>query len=410
MELLLALVIFLVGAGLGISVRRQTSHQSPADVRDAAHLEPTSLVGEAPRVAAEARSSIEDSLVVLRSALDALPAGVVVADRTGVITFKNVAAAAITGVRHVDVLVEEAAEVLLKSTLTGGETQRLLQTAGQPMRSFDLRGRLLLSGGGIVTIEDVTERMRIDTVRTDFVANLSHELKTPIGGIAALADAMVEETDPQVLSRFAGRIVGEAYRLSSTVDDLLDLSRIEFGGAEHWEAVDMSLVVDEVTARMQHECARTGIVLKTDCPKGVYVKGDRNQLVSAVANLVENAIKYSGDGKLVQLLVKVADTSVAIEVIDQGIGIAAKDQQRIFERFYRVDRARSRATGGSGLGLSIVRHVVAHHGGTVSVISEEGRGATFTVVLPRHVSVGTTGTVDPSTPVIDRTYAPGVDA
>ena len=409
MELLLALVIFLVGAGLGISVRRQVSRHAVAD--DAASVHPDSSSAEAPAAAdGEVRASIEDSLVVLRSALDALPAGVVVANRTGVITFKNVAAAAMTGVRHVDVLVEEAAEVLLTSTLTGGETQRLLQTSGQPTRSFDLRGRRLLSGGGIVTIEDVTERMRIDTVRTDFVANLSHELKTPIGGIAALADAMVDETDPQVLSRFADRIVSEAYRLSRTVDDLLDLSRIEFGGAEHWEAVDMSLVVNEVTARMQHESARTGVVLKTDCPKGVYVKGDRNQLVSAVANLVENAIKYSGDGKLVQLLVKVADTSVSIEVIDQGIGIAAKDQQRIFERFYRVDRARSRATGGSGLGLSIVRHVIAHHGGTVSVMSEEGRGATFTVVLPRHVSVDNPGTDHPATPVTGRTYAPGVDA
>jgi two-component system sensor histidine kinase SenX3 len=409
MELLLALVIFLVGAGLGISVRRQASRHAVADA--AASVHPDSSSAEAPAAAdGEVRASIEDSLVVLRSALDALPAGVVVANRTGVITFKNVAAAAMTGVRHVDVLVEEAAEVLLTSTLTGGETQRLLQTSGQPTRSFDLRGRRLLSGGGIVTIEDVTERMRIDTVRTDFVANLSHELKTPIGGIAALADAMVDETDPQVLSRFADRIVSEAYRLSRTVDDLLDLSRIEFGGAEHWEAVDMSLVVNEVTARMQHESARTGVVLKTDCPKGVYVKGDRNQLVSAVANLVENAIKYSGDGKLVQLLVKVADTSVSIEVIDQGIGIAAKDQQRIFERFYRVDRARSRATGGSGLGLSIVRHVIAHHGGTVSVMSEEGRGATFTVVLPRHVSVDYPGTDHPATPVTDRTYAPGVDA
>jgi two-component system sensor histidine kinase SenX3 len=409
MELLLALVIFLVGAGLGISVRRQASRHAVADA--AASVHPDSSSAEAPAAAdGEVRASIEDSLVVLRSALDALPAGVVVANRTGVITFKNVAAAAMTGVRHVDVLVEEAAEVLLTSTLTGGETQRLLQTSGQPTRSFDLRGRRLLSGGGIVTIEDVTERMRIDTVRTDFVANLSHELKTPIGGIAALADAMVDETDPQVLSRFADRIVSEAYRLSRTVDDLLDLSRIEFGGAEHWEAVDMSLVVNEVTARMQHESARTGVVLKADCPKGVYVKGDRNQLVSAVANLVENAIKYSGDGKLVQLLVKVADTSVSIEVIDQGIGIAAKDQQRIFERFYRVDRARSRATGGSGLGLSIVRHVIAHHGGTVSVMSEEGRGATFTVVLPRHVSVDYPGTDHPATPVTDRTYAPGVDA
>lgn len=406
MELLFALVIFLVGAGLGLSVRRKAPR--------AAHAVFTASVQPVPApaepVSTTRVSDVDDSLIVLRSALDALPAGVIVADRDGTITFKNVAAAAMTGVRHVDVLVEEAAEQLLASTLSGGETQRLLHTSGQPARSFDLRGRRLLSGGGIVTIEDVSERVRIDTVRTDFVANLSHELKTPIGGIAALADAMVEESDPQVLARFADRIVAEAYRLSHTVDDLLDLSRIEFGGAEHWESVDMSLVVNEVTARMQHECTRTGITLSADCPKGIYVDGDRNQLVSAVANLVENAIKYSGDGTLVQLLVRADDSSVSIEVVDKGIGIAAKDQQRIFERFYRVDRARSRATGGSGLGLSIVRHVVANHGGTVSVMSEEGRGATFTVVLPRQLASESSSTASPAGSVPERAFAPEVGA
>lgn len=376
MDLLLAIVVLLVGVALGLSVRRPASRVNRS-------AQTVTVPSES--ATGEGAGDSDDSIVVLRSALDALPAGVVVADPSGVVTFKNVAAAAMTGVRHVDVLVEEAAEVLLKSTLTGGEAQRLLQTSGQPTRSFDLRGRRLLSGGGIVTIEDVTERMRIDTVRTDFVANLSHELKTPIGGIAALADAMVDEKDPQVLSRFAERIVAESYRLSHTVDDLLDLSRIEFGGTENWEEVEVSLVVNEVVARMQHESMRTGVELRTACPKGIVVKGDRSQLVSAIANLVENAIKYSGDGKLVQLRVTASDASVSVEVIDEGIGIAAKDQQRIFERFYRVDRARSRSTGGSGLGLSIVRHVIANHGGTVSVFSEEGRGATFTVVLPRHV-------------------------
>jgi len=406
MELLFALVIFLVGAGLGLSVRRKAPRAAHAVFT--ASVQPVRAPAEP--VSTTRVSDVDDSLIVLRSALDALPAGVIVADRDGTITFKNVAAAAMTGVRHVDVLVEEAAEQLLASTLSGGETQRLLHTSGQPARSFDLRGRRLLSGGGIVTIEDVSERVRIDTVRTDFVANLSHELKTPIGGIAALADAMVEESDPQVLARFADRIVAEAYRLSHTVDDLLDLSRIEFGGAEHWESVDMSLVVNEVTARMQHECTRTGITLSADCPKGIYVDGDRNQLVSAVANLVENAIKYSGDGTLVQLLVRADDSSVSIEVVDKGIGIAAKDQQRIFERFYRVDRARSRATGGSGLGLSIVRHVVANHGGTVSVMSEEGRGATFTVVLPRQLAPESSSTASPAGSVPERAFAPEVGA
>jgi two-component system sensor histidine kinase SenX3 len=232
----------------------------------------------------------------------------------------------------------------------------------------------------------VTEQSRIDTVRTDFVANLSHELKTPIGGIAALADTMSGETDPAVIERLTARIVDESYRLSRIVDDLLDLSRIEFGGADDWEPVTVTDVVNEVVARMQHEAKRAGVAIEAKCVAGVRVVGDRMQLVSALQNLVSNAIKYSGDGKKVQVEVQATPELVSIIVVDQGIGIAAKDHQRIFERFYRVDRARSRATGGSGLGLSIVRHVVSNHGGTVTVVSEEGRGSTFTIVLPRAES------------------------
>jgi two-component system sensor histidine kinase SenX3 len=229
-------------------------------------------------------------------------------------------------------------------------------------------------------------------VRTDFVANLSHELKTPIGGIAALADTMIGETDPQVIERLTSRIVDESYRLSRIVDDLLDLSRIEFGGTDDWEPVVISEVVDEVVARLQHESLRTGVSIEVRHTVPVRVLGDRMQLVSALENLVTNAVKYSGDGKKVMVEVHATDELVSIAVIDQGIGIAAKDHQRIFERFFRVDRARSRTTGGVGLGLSIVRHVVSNHGGTVSVVSEEGRGSTFTIVLPRE----TTSVVDSS--------------
>jgi two-component system sensor histidine kinase SenX3 len=167
------------------------------------------------------------------------------------------------------------------------------------------------------------------------------------------------------------------------VDDLLDLSRIEFGGSDNWEPVSVSEVVGEVTARAQHEASQAGVSVQTRISDDVWVMGDRTQLVSALQNLVSNAIKYSGDGKQVKVELHVTPELANISVIDQGIGIASKDHQRIFERFYRVDRARSRSTGGSGLGLAIVRHVVSNHGGTVSVVSEEGRGSTFTIALPR---------------------------
>jgi two-component system sensor histidine kinase SenX3 len=320
---------------------------------------------------------------VLGAALNSLPSGVVISDASGVVLFKNKAAQGISGIRHIDVLVDEALLALLKDTAGSQTEYRRFDTAGTPTRSFDLRTQRLADGKLVGTIEDVTEQARIDTVRTDFVANLSHELKTPIGGIAALADTMIGETDPQVIERLTSRIVEESYRLSRIVDDLLDLSRIEFGGADDWEPVVVSEVVREVVARLQHESMRMGVSIEVQDSVHVQVLGDRMQLVSALENLVTNAMKYSGDGKKVLVEVHATEEVVSLAVTDQGIGIAAKDHQRIFERFFRVDRARSRNTGGVGLGLSIVRHVVSNHGGTVSVVSEEGRGSTFTIVLPR---------------------------
>lgn len=374
----LAIITFLVGAALGVSVarRRVARHAESSKPGQASVAIGAGRFGPAP-------SSLDEIIVV---ALDALPSGVVIADAGGAVLYKNSAARAISGVRHIDVLVDEAVEAMVK-TATSTETQhRRFDTAGSPSRAFDIRTKRLASGPIVATVEDVTEQSRIDTVRTDFVANLSHELKTPIGGIAALADTMIGEKDPQVIERLTARIVDESYRLSRIVDDLLDLSRIEFGGAEDWEPVAITDVVNEVVARMQHESKRTGVSIEAKTLAGVRVVGDRMQLVSALQNLVSNAIKYSGDGKKVLVEVQATAELVSILVVDQGIGIAARDHQRIFERFYRVDRARSRTTGGSGLGLSIVRHVVSNHGGTVSVVSEEGRGSTFTIVLPREES------------------------
>lgn len=383
MSYLFAIATFLVGVALGISVARRRVLAGRTDSSQPA-------TGSAQHTAGSAESVESPSLGmadgVLGAALNSLPSGVVISDANGVVLFKNAAAQAISGIRHIDVLVDEAVVALLKDTVGSQAQYRRFDTAGLPSRSFDLRTQRLIDGKLVGTIEDVTEQARIDTVRTDFVANLSHELKTPIGGIAALADTMIGETDPQVIERLTSRIVDESYRLSRIVDDLLDLSRIEFGSTDDWEPVVISEVVDEVVARLQHESLRTGVSIEVRHTVPVRVLGDRMQLVSALENLVTNAVKYSGDGKKVTVEVHATDELVSIAVIDQGIGIAAKDHQRIFERFFRVDRARSRTTGGVGLGLSIVRHVVSNHGGTVSVVSEEGRGSTFTIVLPRETT------------------------
>jgi len=319
----------------------------------------------------------------LRPAFDALPIGVVITDRNGGQPVHNRAGATMTGIRHIDILVQEAAEELLATIIDQGSVQKTVEIAGPPTKYFAIRVQPLEVGGAMATVQDVTERILIDTVRTDFVANLSHELKTPVGGIAALGDTMVEETDPKVVKRLAEGIVIEAYRLSAIVDDLLDLSRIESDATMNWAPVDIAGVITEVVASLRISAQRYQVDLIIEENPSVYVHGDRTQLVSAFLNLVENGIKYSEANSSLQIHSNVVGTDVRISVIDQGIGIATKDHERIFERFYRVDRARSRATGGTGLGLSIVRHVVTNHGGRIELVSEEGMGAAFTVILPR---------------------------
>jgi two-component system sensor histidine kinase SenX3 len=316
-------------------------------------------------------------------AFDLLPIGVVISRGPNGELLRNRIAVEMTGVRHVDILVDEAVVALVKETIEIGEQNKSMQVAGPPDRFFQLQSQRLNDDGVVVTIEDTTDRVRIDTVRTDFVANLSHELKTPIGGIAALGDTMMDETDPVVMKQLAERIVRESFRMAGIVNDLLDLSRIEFGRSTEWERIELNGVIKEVVALAQDSARHHKVELVMSGNFAVEVFGDRSQLVSAFSNLVENAIKYSDVDRLVEIIGDVRVDDLTVAVVDQGLGIAPKDHERIFERFYRVDRARSRSTGGTGLGLSIVRHVVDNHGGKIEVKSNEGEGATFTVVLPR---------------------------
>ncbi|TSA53590.1 MAG: GHKL domain-containing protein [Actinobacteria bacterium] len=320
---------------------------------------------------------------LLLNAFDLLPIGVVISRDLNSNLLRNRIAAEMTGIRHVDILVDEAVVALVKETVVLGEQEKSLKVAGPPDRFFSLRSQTTDNVCVVVTVEDITDRVRIDTVRTDFVANLSHELKTPIGGIAALGDTMIDETDPAKIRQLADRIVRESFRMAHIVDDLLDLSRIEFGRTTEWDNVAMSSVVGEVSALLSDQAREHSVELSTKGNFDAEVLGDRNQLVSAFSNLIENAIKYSEPHRSVRITGELSPEFISVSVADQGIGIAPKDHERIFERFYRVDRARSRSTGGTGLGLSIVRHVIDNHGGKISVQSNEGEGATFTVVLPR---------------------------
>ena len=325
----------------------------------------------------------EDQLERFMDALDLLPIGIVIVDLKLNRRVRNNAAAAMTGVRYVDILVDQAVDAMIDEIKVAKSGNRILEAVAGTTRYFKISGQAMDDQRGIVTVEDITEKSRIDTVQTDFVANLSHELKTPIGAVAALADSLNGETETEVVWRLAERIVTESHRMSRIVDDLLDLSRVEFGGTEEWTDIDLATVLVEVVSTNQHAAKRQGLGLSLTGSAELLVRGDRSQLVSVFSNLVDNAIKYSEIGGVVNVSSTIKGDEIMVSVTDHGIGIAERDQKRIFERFYRVDKARSRATGGTGLGLSIVRHIVLEHGGAIDVRSEEGVGSTFTVRLPR---------------------------
>jgi two-component system sensor histidine kinase SenX3 len=316
----------------------------------------------------------------LRSVLDALAVGVVVGDAEGV-TYRNSVAAGLTGALHADVLIDEAVEAHLAAAIDGHTRRQVLDLFGPP-RTVVVVQATPLDHGALVTIEDITERSRLDAVRTDFVANVSHELKTPVGAIAVLAEALVDEEDPAIVRRFVSKMVHEAHRVGNTIDNLLELSRIELGGEAVRLSVDVPGVIASAIDRVHSLATDRRIRVVSDIDTDATVLGDSRQLVSALGNLVENAVKYSDENSVVTVAARVVDEMLELSVTDTGVGIPARDLDRVFERFYRVDRARSRETGGTGLGLSIVRHVATNHGGDVTVSSREGEGSTFTLRIP----------------------------
>ena len=340
----------------------------------------------------------ERAFAEMRAAMDTLREGVVVVDTRGGLVVRNRQAEHFLGVTHLDALVDEAVESLLRDALAGRERVETLDVYGPPQRTLVVRGSVVsVAGqqvGAMATIEDVSDRVRLDSVRTDLVANMSHELKTPVGAIALLAETLADEDEPEVIARLAPKLIAEAHRLSRIIDELLELSRIEMGGQSLSEAVDVASLVGEAVTLHGPLAQARGIALDVEvADRSPSVVGSRRQLLSAVSNLIENAVKYSDAGSTVRLAVEVDGSDVVLTVRDHGIGIPGRDLDRIFERFYRVDKARSRETGGSGLGLSIVRHVMANHGGSVTVSSVEGEGSTFTLRLPLATPSSSSGPI-----------------
>ena len=232
---------------------------------------------------------------------------------------------------------------------------------------------------------DESENVRMEAARRDFVANVSHELKTPVGGMSLLAEALLQDPeDADMVEHFGEKLLKESHRMGEMITDLINLSKLQ--GAEalpEMVPVSIDAVIDEAIERNHVSAENHDIVLTRGATTGVEVMGDRALLVAAVSNLVSNAINYSPNGKQVSISQKVVrENVVLVRVTDRGIGIAPEDQKRVFERFYRVDKARSRSTGGTGLGLAIVKHVVANHGGNIKLWSRPGTGSTFTIELP----------------------------
>ncbi len=473
--------------------------------------------------AAQAVTESSSDAIRLRRSLDTLTQGVVLCDENGTVIYRNGRANALMVSRHGDALAAQAVTDVLEDAWHEGSAERTLDLYGPPRRTLQVRARQIDDGrrplGVIALIEDVSERRRLEEIRRDFVANVSHELKTPMGALGLLAETLVSEPDPDVAQRLAGRIHNEAFRVSRIIDDLLDLSRIESEEAPPREPVLVNLVMADAIERVRATADQRGleIVLHEPSPP-VAVLGDRRQLVSAMHALLENAITYSydnskivvtgiaqrfnpnlshptvmgegggrandatadfltgeypavradaakgddagagdaddagvgGDADAAESAQQDAATvapvfvpeildqysplgqsapgasaatgttaptmpvpptvtaegeaagtgpadsaaaaspnwrieerdNVRLSVQDHGVGIPARDLDRIFERFYRVDHGRSRDTGGTGLGLSIVRHVANNHQGWVDVESREGEGSTFTLVLP----------------------------
>jgi two-component system, OmpR family, sensor histidine kinase SenX3 len=323
----------------------------------------------------------DDIALRLTEAVDHLEIGVVIASASGGVIYRNAAAQSSRGT-HVGLVLDDHLAAILARTRDGERVRRVIELHGPPRSWVEVAADPMPDGGAVATIRDVSERMRTEAMRTDFVTNISHELKTPVGAVAVLAEALIDETEPDVVHRLADHLVEESHRAVRTIDDLLKLSQIESTRPGD-TAVDLISVVRNAVSRGRAVDAGRGVQITVlDMPDEFWIRGDELQLMSAVGNLVENAVKYSLPGDAVQVRMRVDDVAVEVMVADQGVGIPSRDLDRIFERFYRVDKARSRETGGTGLGLSIVRHVATNHGGEVLVSSQEGEGSTFVLRLP----------------------------
>ena len=324
------------------------------------------------------------------------PTGVAVVDIHRDVVFTNPRAQELGVVG--DRLLDERAWAAARRTLDTGDDMDIDLTSTRPVAGrsgLSVRGHVRLLAEedqrfAVIYVDDESEVVRVEAARRDFVANVSHELKTPVGAMGVLAEALLESVDdPDTVRHFGEKMHTESRRLAKMVSELIDLSRLQ--GAEplpELEAVDVDSIVGEALSRSKVAADNADIAITTDRPSGYRVLGDQTLLVTALSNLVSNAIAYSPSGTPVSISRRRRGGNIEIAVTDRGIGIPREHQQRVFERFFRVDSARSRATGGTGLGLAIVKHVAANHNGSIRLWSQSGTGSTFTLSIPAYQETG----------------------
>jgi two-component system sensor histidine kinase SenX3 len=367
-------VLILLGAALGLLIGLSVGATHRAGAR-AGHdsAETLDSSGLSPGVG--------QVLIVLRSLA-------IVLDEGETVVKASPAAYAFGIVRAQSLVATELVELVSHTRRDGRIRQVELQLprgpVGDAVVPVSVRVAPLGARHVLVLIEDQTDARRLDAVRRDFVANVSHELKTPLGALRLLSEAVQHGShDPEAVVRFADRMQHESQRLGQLVQELIDLSRLEsHDPLKEPQEVSLDAVVAAGLDRTRELASAKNITLSSDGESGLAILGSHEQVVMALGNLIENAVNYSTESTRVAVRVRRRGALAELDVVDQGIGIPSAEQERIFERFYRVDPARSRMTGGTGLGLSIVKHIARNHGGDVRVVSQEGVGSTFTLRLP----------------------------
>ncbi len=338
------------------------------------------------------QNTVVETVPVIPAGVEAvlaiLPSSTVLIDSSDTVVQASAPAHAM-GIVHEDRLQPDELMTLVRQVRRDGQV-RQADISLQPKRGTTsyIHARVAPLGSRLILVlaDDRTREQRIETVRRDFVANVSHELKTPIGALNLLAEAVAEaKDDPEAVVRFSSRMHTESERLTRLVQQIIDLSRLQNDLlSEDAATIKVGELVSEACEHSATDSEKKDIEIVTNVEPELYIHGDRAQLHAAVSNLVENAVTYSPEGSRVTVSAAHEGENVRITVADNGIGIPNDELDRIFERFYRVDPARARATGGTGLGLSIVKHVAASNGGTVEVWSEPGLGSSFTLVMPAY--------------------------